>query len=106
LKRDLGNAFVRDLLSRGDGERNPRTGCGLVVQLAVKAKPSHRSLDRRANHQVRRRDAGRRQEVHQAHPARGTSPRDRPFLELFTRPAVMDALKKFVEDSGPMPYLP
>jgi hypothetical protein len=28
------------------------------------------------------------------------------FCELFTRPAVMAALKKFVEDSGPMPYLP
>ncbi len=28
------------------------------------------------------------------------------FCELFARPAVMAALKKFVEDSGPMPYLP
>ncbi len=28
------------------------------------------------------------------------------FSELFTRPEVMAALKKFVEDSGPMPYLP
>src|SRR6266480_4131785 len=28
------------------------------------------------------------------------------FCELFTRPAVMAALKKFVEDSSPMPYLP
>src|SRR5437899_2908300 len=28
------------------------------------------------------------------------------FCELFTRPDVMAALKKFLEDSGPMPYLP
>ena len=28
------------------------------------------------------------------------------FCELFARPEVMAALKKFVEDSGPMPYLP
>ena len=28
------------------------------------------------------------------------------FCELFIRPTVMAALKKFVEDSGPMPYLP
>ena len=28
------------------------------------------------------------------------------FCELFARPAVMAALKKFVEDAGPMPYLP
>jgi len=28
------------------------------------------------------------------------------FCDLFTRPAVMAALKKFVEDTGPMPYLP
>ena len=28
------------------------------------------------------------------------------FCELFTRPAVMAALKKFVEDSSLMPYLP
>src|SRR5205814_10382022 len=28
------------------------------------------------------------------------------FCELFTRPAVMAALKKFVEDPNPMPYLP
>jgi hypothetical protein len=28
------------------------------------------------------------------------------FCDLFQRPAVMAALKKFVEDSGPMPYLP
>jgi hypothetical protein len=26
--------------------------------------------------------------------------------ELFARPTLMAALKKFVEDSGPMPYLP
>ena len=28
------------------------------------------------------------------------------FCELFARPEVMAALKKFVKDSGPMPYLP
>ena len=28
------------------------------------------------------------------------------FCELCTRPAVMAALKKFVKDTGPMPYLP
>jgi hypothetical protein len=28
------------------------------------------------------------------------------FLELFQRPVVQEALRKFVEDKGPMPYLP
>jgi enoyl-CoA hydratase/carnithine racemase len=28
------------------------------------------------------------------------------FCELFTRPAVMEGLRKFVENAGPHPYLP
>jgi len=28
------------------------------------------------------------------------------FCELFTRPAVMEGLRKFVESDGPHPYLP
>jgi hypothetical protein len=28
------------------------------------------------------------------------------FCELFTRPAVSEGLRKFVENTGPLPYLP
>jgi hypothetical protein len=28
------------------------------------------------------------------------------FCELFSRPAVMEGLRKFVENAGPHPYLP
>jgi hypothetical protein len=28
------------------------------------------------------------------------------FCELFTRPAVTEGLRKFVENTGPLPYLP
>jgi enoyl-CoA hydratase/carnithine racemase len=28
------------------------------------------------------------------------------FCELFTRPAVMESLRRFVENAGPHPYLP
>jgi len=67
LKRDLGNALVRDLLFTGRTVNATRAhAVGLVAQLAGERRsPPHRTFDRRANHEIRRRDSCGRQEIYQ-----------------------------------------
>jgi enoyl-CoA hydratase/carnithine racemase len=108
LKRDLGNAFVRDLLFTGRTVNATRAlAVGLVAQLAgegealriarstaaqiAKFDPTARATAKRFIKPVPHEELRREIEL---------------SCDLFMRPAVMAALKKFVEDSGPMPYLP
>lgn len=108
LKRDLGNAFVRDLLFTGRTVNAARAhAVGLVAQVAgegqalaiarstaaqmVKYDPVARVSAKKFLKPIPRQELEREIDL---------------FCELFTRPSVMGALKKFVEDSGPMPYLP
>jgi enoyl-CoA hydratase/carnithine racemase len=108
LKRDLGNGFVRDLLFTGRSVNATRAqAVGLVSQLAAEGEALN----------VARSNAG---QIKKFDPyARATAkkflkpmPREELrreidlFCELFTRPAVMAALKKFVESTDAMPYLP
>jgi enoyl-CoA hydratase len=108
LKRDLGNGFVRDLLFTGRSVNATRAqAVGLVSQLAAEGEALN----------VARSNAGQIKKFDLY--ARATAkkflkpiPREEIrreidlFCELFTRPAVMAALKKFVESTDAMPYLP
>lgn len=108
LKRDLGNAFVRDLLFTGRTVNAARAhAVGLVSQLAGEGEALR--IARSTAAQITKFDA-----VARAAAKKFIKPIPRQelrqeidlFCELFARPAVMAALKKFAEDSGPMPYLP
>src|SRR5438093_7302085 len=108
LKRDLGNAFVRELLLTGRSVNATRAqAVGLVAQLAGEGEAL--KVARATATQITKFDA-----VTRAAATKFIKPVPHDelrreidlFCELFARPAVMAALKKFVEDSGPMPYLP
>src|SRR6266446_4878671 len=108
LKRDLCNGFVRDLLFTGRTVSATRAlAVGLAAQLAGEGEVLH--IARSTAMQITKYDAVTRAA---AKKCIKPIPHDELrreidlFCELFTRPAVMAALKKFVEDSGPMPYLP
>jgi len=108
LKRDLGNAFVRDLLLTGRSVNATRgQAVGLVAQLAAEGEALR--IARGTAGQITKFDA-----VTRAAAKKFIKPIPHEefrreidlFCELFTRPAVMAALKKFVESSDAMPYLP
>jgi enoyl-CoA hydratase/carnithine racemase len=108
LKRDLGNAFVRDLLLTGRSINASRAhAIGLVAQLAAEGEAV--KIARSTAGQITKFDANTR-----AAAKKFIKPIPREefrreidlFCELFTRPAVMAALKKFVESTDAMPYLP
>jgi enoyl-CoA hydratase/carnithine racemase len=108
LKRDLGNAFVRDLLFTGRTVNAARAqAVGLVAQLAGEGEALR--IARSTAAQITKFDAVTRaaaKEFIKPVPHDELRREIDLFCELFARPAVMAALKKFVEDSGPMPYLP
>jgi enoyl-CoA hydratase/carnithine racemase len=108
LKRDLGNAFVRDLLFTGRTVNATRAqAVGLIAQLAGEGEALR--VARSTAAQITKFDP-----VARAAAKRFIKPVPQEelrheidlFCDLFQRPAVMAALKKFVEDPGPMPYLP
>jgi enoyl-CoA hydratase/carnithine racemase len=108
LKRDLGNAFIRDLLLTGRSVSATRAhAVGLVAQLA--AEDEARKIAHTTATQVMKFDAATRAA---AKKFIKPIPHDELrreidlFCELFARPAVMAALKKFVESTDAMPYLP
>lgn len=108
LKRDLGNAVVRDLLFTGRTLNATRAhAIGLVAQLAGEGEALR--IARSTASQVAKYDPVARaaaKEFMKPVPHEELQDEIEVFCELFTRPEVMAALKKFVEDSGPMPYLP
>jgi len=108
LKRDLGNAFVRDLLLTGRSVNAARAqAVGLVAQLAAEGEAL--KIARSTAAQITKFD-----DVTRAAAKKFIKPIPRDelrreidlFCELFARPAVMAALKKFVESTDAMPYLP
>jgi enoyl-CoA hydratase len=108
LKRDLGNAFVRDLLFTGRTVNATRAqAVGLVAQLAGEGESLQ--IARSTAKQIVKYDAVARAAAKKfiKHIPHDELRREiELFCELFARPAVMAALRKFVENSGPMPYLP
>jgi enoyl-CoA hydratase len=108
LKRDLGNVFVRDLLFTGRTVNATRAqAVGLVSQLAGEGEALR--IARSTAAQITKYDAVTRaaaKKFIKTFPQEELRREIDLFCELFTRPTVMAAIKKFVEDSGPMPYLP
>jgi enoyl-CoA hydratase/carnithine racemase len=108
LKRDLGNAFVRDLLLTGRSVNATRAqAVGLVAQLAAEGEAL--KLARATAVQITKFDAVTRaaaKKFIKSIPQEELRREIDLFCELFARPPVMAALKKFVESSDAMPYLP
>ena len=108
LRRDVGNAFVRDLLLTGRSVNATRAqAIGLVAQLAAEGEVVR--VARSTAAQITKFDASTRMAA-----KKFTKPIPHEelrreidlFCELFARPTVMSALKKFVESTEAMPYLP
>jgi enoyl-CoA hydratase/carnithine racemase len=108
LKRDLGNGFVRDLLLTGRSVNATRAqAVGLVAQLAAEGEAL--KIARATAAQITKFDAGTRvaaKKFIKLIPHEELRREIEIFCELFTRPAVMAGLKKFVENTGPMPHQP
>jgi enoyl-CoA hydratase/carnithine racemase len=108
LKRDLGNGFVRDLLLTGRSVNATRAqAVGLVAQLAAEGEAL--KIARATAAQVTKFDAATRaaaKKFIKPIPHDELRHEIEIFCNLFARSAVMDGLRKFVENTGPMPYQP
>lgn len=108
LKRDLGNAVVRDLLLTGRSINAAKAqGVGLVSQ--VVAEGDALRVARATAEQLKKFD---RDTAIAAKKFIKFIPREElrreieVFCDLFTRPAVDAGLRKFVESTDALPYLP
>jgi len=108
LKRDIGNAVVRDLLLTGRSINATKAqSAGLVSQIAAEGESLR--LARATAAQTTKFDratAAAAKKFIKSLPAEELRREIDIFCELFTRPAVMEGLRKFVENAGPHPYLP
>jgi len=108
LKRDLGNAVVRDLLMTGRSFNVIKAQqVGLVSQIAAEGEALR--LARATAAQVGkfdRRTAIAAKEFMKPIPYEELKREIEIFCELFAQPAVEEGLRKFVEDQGVQPYLP
>jgi len=108
LKRDLGNAVVRDLLLTGRSFNVMKAQqIGLVSQIAAEGEALR--VARATASQVGKFDRGTTAAAKKfAKPI----PYDELkreidiFCDLYRQPAVEEGLRKFVENEGPQPYLP
>ncbi|NCG21423.1 MAG: hypothetical protein GWP91_20625 [Rhodobacterales bacterium] len=108
LQRDLGNAVVRDLLLTG---RSVNAKRALTVGLVREVVPGGKGLDaaRRIAEQAGRFDAftlAKAKACVKPIPKADLARERELFCELVTRPAVSEALTKFVESDDRAPYLP
>ena len=108
LKRDLGNAAVRDLLLTGRSfNAQKAAGIGLLSQVVGEGEALQ--VARATAAQIAKFDRGTSiaaKAFAKPIPAEELRREIDLFCELFARPAVMEGLKKFVESSEAMPYLP
>ncbi|HNO79937.1 MAG TPA: enoyl-CoA hydratase/isomerase family protein [Phycisphaerae bacterium] len=108
LKRDLGNAVVRDLLLTGRSMNATKAAqVGLVSQLVGEGKAlvAARSTARQILKFDRGTSAAAKRFVKPIPHAELREEID-IFCDLFSRPAVDAGLRKFVESEDPYPYLP
>lgn len=108
LKRDLGNAVVRDLLLTGRSINAQKAGAiGLVSQIAGEGETLR--VARATASQIAKFD--RETSVAAKKFIKPISAEELRreidlFCELMARPAVMEGLRRFVESTDAMPYLP
>jgi enoyl-CoA hydratase len=108
LKRDLGNAVVRDLLLTGRSFNATKAQqVGLVSQVVAEGE-ALRAARATAGQigKFDRQTAVAAKRFIKPIPADELQKEIDIFCELFSRPAVQAALKKFVESTGLQPYLP
>ena len=108
LKRDLGNAVVRDLLLTGRSINATKAqGVGLVSQVAAEGEALRlaRATAAQLNKFDRATSAAAKRLVKPI-PYDELRREIDIFCELFARPAVEAGLRKFVESNEPLPYLP
>lgn len=108
LKRDLGNAVVRDLLLTGRSFNVMKAQqIGLVSQIAAEGEALR--VARATASQVGkfdRRTTIAAKQFMKPIPYEELKREIEIFCELFAQPAVEEGLRKFVEHEGPQPYLP
>lgn len=108
LKRDLGNAVVRDLLLTGRSINATKAlSAGLVSQVAAEGEGLRlaRATATQTTKFDRATSAAAKRFIKPL-PSEELRREIDIFCELFASPAVMEGLKKFVENAGPHPYLP
>lgn len=108
LKRDLGNAVVRDLLLTGRSFNVMKAQqVGLVSQIAAEGEALR--VARATASQLGkfdRKTAATAKEFVKPIPYAELKREIDIFCDLYSRPAVEEGLRKFVENEGPQPYLP
>jgi enoyl-CoA hydratase/carnithine racemase len=108
LKRDVGNGVVRDLLLTGRSINATKAlDIGLASQLAAEGETLH--LARTTAAQVTKFDRGASAAAKQfikPLPAEELRREIDIFCRLFPLPAVIQGLRKFVEEKSAYPYLP
>jgi enoyl-CoA hydratase len=108
LKRDLGNAVVRDLLLTGRSINTTKAqSVGLVSQVAAEGDALR--VARATAAQLKKFDratASAAKRFIKPVPYDMLRREIEIFCDLFTRPAVEAGLRKFVESKDPLPYLP
>jgi enoyl-CoA hydratase/carnithine racemase len=108
LKRDIGNAVVRDLLLTGRSFNTTKAQqIGLVSQVvaegeALRAARATAAQLAKFDHQT----AATAKHFIKPMPEEELKREIDIFCDLFSRPAVQAALKKFVESTDAQPYLP
>lgn len=108
LKRDLGNAVVRDLLFTGRSlNASKAQAVGLVSQVAAEGEALR--LARSTAEQIKKFDPGTRaaaKKFVKPIPEEELRREIEIFCDLFTKPVVEAGLRKFVESAEALPYLP
>ena len=108
LKRDVGNSLVRDLLFTGRSINAEKAlQAGLVSQVVAEGQALRAAKATAA--QMAKFDpetTAAAKKFVKPFPKAELEREMELFLELYQRPVVQEALRKFVEDKGPMPYLP
>ncbi|MCI0487808.1 MAG: enoyl-CoA hydratase/isomerase family protein [Blastocatellia bacterium] len=108
LKRDLGNAIVRDLLLTGRSLNAARAhAVGLVSQLAAEGESLRVARSTAAQIKKFDRDTGASaKRFIKPMPYEELHREIEIFCDLFTLPAVEAGLRRFVESTDTQPYLP
>ena len=108
LKRDVGNAVVRDLLLTGRSFNATKAAAvGLVSQVVGEAEALRVARSTAAQlGKFDRRTAIAAKKFLKPIPYHELKQEIDIFCELFAQQAVQEGLRKFVENEGPQPYLP
>jgi enoyl-CoA hydratase/carnithine racemase len=108
LRRDVGNSFIRDLLFTGRTVKAESAHqAGLVAHLAGEGYALQ--VARSMAQQVTKFDAGTRaaaKKFIKPIPRAELKKEIELFCKLFSRPVVMESLRRFVETDDPMKHLP